>query len=428
MEEEIIAALLEWNPWFEKNEVPQELIGISREYDIVSYLSIPEIKILEGVRRSGKSTLLYKIVQHGVQQGKKVLYVNFDDEALKKYALSDIYHAFLQHSPIDYLLIDEIQHCSEWVPFVRKFYDRRELEQIWITGSNSALIGKEYANLLTGRNIKIPIYPLSFSEYLNFNNIKKTSLPMAKKSEVVIKQLFQNYLTLGAFPAIALRRVFQRELLTNYFEDFLYKDIASRYDVNTTKLKDLAIYLTTNSTKLFSYRNLGNVLGLHPNTVSDYISYMKEIFLFDEVCKFDYSLKSQHNSNKKLYVIDTGLANAVSFRFSADKGRVLENLVYLALKKKNKTAEIYFHRNKKECDFIIKDGITITQAIQVTCSLEDPKTAQREIDGLIDAMQSYKLEKGLILTLSESDTRTIEIDSKIYNIDILPVWKWLLSG
>ena len=139
MSEEIIAALFEWNPWLE-GDFPDELLGIDRDYDIISYLKIPEIKILEGVRRSGKSTLLYQIAKDGLEHGKKVLYINFDDEILKQHSLSDIYYTYLQHGEIDYLLIDEIQQCSEWVPFVRKFYDRKIFDQVWITGSNSSLI------------------------------------------------------------------------------------------------------------------------------------------------------------------------------------------------------------------------------------------------------------------------------------------------
>ncbi len=424
MSEEIIATLLEWNPWFE-NQVPGSLLGIERNYDITSYLSIPEIKILEGVRRSGKSTLLYQIVQQGFSISKNVLYVNFEDEILQKYSLADIYYAFSQRSSIDYLLIDEIQQCHEWVPFVRKLYDRKELEQIWITGSNSSLIKKEYAELLTGRNIKIAISTLAFSEYLKFKDVNNIKLPISKQREAQIKKLFNDYLNMGAFPAIALRSVYQRQLLNSYFEDFLYKDIAGRYDVNISKLKDLAIYLATHSSKMFSYRNIAKLLSLHANTVNDYISHMKEVFLFDEVYKFDYSLKTQYSNDKKIYMIDTGLASAVSFRFSEDKGRMLETLVFNQLKRLGN--DIYFHRGNKECDFIIKDGLDIRECIQVSCSLNDEETKQREIAGLVDAIQTYKTQRNLILTLDESDIIDIEIDNKPYQIFVKPVWRWMLE-
>ena len=424
MTDEIISALLEWNPWLEDG-MPASLIGITREYEVTAYLSIPEIKILEGVRRSGKSTLLYQVIQHANTHGKSALYVNFEDDVLQKYSLSDIYYAFLQKKPVDYLLIDEIQRCKDWVPFIRKFYDRKQLEQIWITGSNSSLIKQEYADLLTGRNIKITISPLSFSEFLAFKKMDQYQLPSSKQRESGIKKLFQEYLNTGSFPAIAQRDVFQRELLVNYFDDFLYKDIASRYDVNVSKLKDLAIYLATNSSQLFSYRNVANTLGLHPSTINDYISHMKEVFLFSEVHKFDYSLQKQHSHDKKNYMIDTGLANSVSFRFSEDKGKMLETLVYNHLKRLG--FDIYFHRDKKECDFIIKQGLEITQAIQVAVTLTDPKTRERELAGIIDAIQCYHPERTIILTLDESETVELTIENKRYSVAVMPVWKWMLS-
>lgn len=420
---EIISALMDWNPWLE-GRFPEKLMGMRREYDLGGYLSIPEIKILEGVRRSGKSTLLYQVVQYAQQEKKAVLYVNFDDEVLKKYALSEIYYAFLEHHTADYLLIDEIQQCKDWVPFIRKMYDRRELEQIWITGSNSSLIKKEYAELLTGRNIKLNIHTLSFREFLNFKGLSDIKLPSSKKQTVAIKSLFEEYLGYGSFPAIALRDVYKRELLNNYFEDFLFKDIATRYDVNTNKLKDLAIFLASNSGKLFSYRKISQALRLHTETVTDYVNYMKDVFLFDEINKYDFSLKKQMGHDKKIYMIDTGLANAMSFRFSEDKGRILETLVYQQLKRLGKS--VYFHRGKKECDFLTKVELEIETAIQVTCSIENPDTREREIAGLVDAIKTYKTKKNLILTLDESKEIEVMIDDAPYKIEVKPVWEWLL--
>lgn len=402
--------------------MPHVLVGIKREYEVLDYLSIPEIKILEGVRRSGKSTLLYQVVQRGFETGKKVLYINFDDDVLGRYSLEDIFYAFLEREAVDYLLIDEVQQCKDWVPFVRKCYDRKELEQIWITGSNSSLIKKEYAELLTGRNIKLSISPLSFAEYIRFKGVEKVNLPVSRKQEATLKRSFDSYLLLGSFPAIALRDVFQRELLNNYFEDFIYKDIATRYDVNVSKLKDLVVYLATHSTKLFSYRKIAGLLGLHANTVNDYISHMKEVFLLDEVYKFDFSLKGQYGTDKKIYWIDTGLANTISFRFSEDKGRMLETTVYRHLRRLSH--EVYFHRGKKECDFVVKRDLEITQAIQVTCSMMDEKTREREVAGLLEAMKAYQLNTGLILTLDEEEQFSVEGD---YTVLVKPVWKWMLE-
>ncbi len=425
MKQSIIKALLDWNPWLEGNQVfPKELLGKERDYQILSYLEIPEIKIIEGARRVGKSTLLYQVLEKTFALDKRVLYINFEDDILKQYPLSTVIEAFQERQDIQYLFIDEIQLCPEWVSYVRKMYDRREMKQIWLSGSNSSLIKQEYATLLTGRNFAIDIYTLSFKEYLAFHDCSVSAFPVTTKKLIEIKRHFNTYLEWGGFPAVALRNIYQRELLNNYFDDFIYKDIASRYDVNLTKLKELGIYLASNCAKLFSYRNIANMLGLHPNTVMDYCGYFKEIFLFKELHKFDFSLKAQLSHDKKIYILDTGLASAVSFRFSEDKGRILENVVFIELlRRKN---QIYFHKQKRECDFLIKKDLDIVEAIQVTQTLTDPATKRREISGLIEALDIANLHQGLILTEEEEGQEQIAENNKVYEIEILPIWKWLL--
>ncbi len=226
---------------------------------------------------------------------------------------------------------------------------------------------------------------------------------------------------MGAFPAVVLRPVLQKELLISYFEDFIYKDIASRHEVNLTKIKELGVYLATNSAKSFSYRGCATALGMHPKTIMDYCSFFFEIFLFHELYKFDYSLKNQIGSDKKIYIADTGLASAISFRFSEDHGRILENAICNELKRCNK--EIYFHKQKYECDFLIKTELKISAAIQVTKSLAYPDVKQREMRGLLEAMQTHHLDEGIILTMDEEGLE-IQDDKQI---KIIPAWKWLLQ-
>ena len=478
MSEEILKSLYDWNPWFE-GEFPEELSGHPRNYDLEPYLQIPEIKILEGARRVGKSTMLYQIMKKLAGEKKNLLYINFEDEILKKYSLGEIVAAYQQKAPVHFLFVDEIQNCHNWVSYIRKVYDCKEISQIWISGSNSTFIKNEFATLLTGRNITINVYPLSFEEYLHFKSIKlgfasfgstdfslegpqcsfnfngrgskplplklnerwgsyseksvsqnlqsrveETKLPLSSKKETAIKNQFRQYLETGAFPAVVLRPVLQKELLINYFEDFIYKDIASRHDVNLVKIKELGLYLATNSAKSFSYRGCASALGMHPKTIMDYCSYFFEIFLFSELYKFDYSLKNQIGTDKKVYIADTGLANAVSFRFSEDQGRILENIVHNELKRRSE--EIYFHKQKYECDFIVKKEFKITQAIQVTKSLNDPEVKNREFRGLIEAMHIYELNEGLILTMDEEGIEKYREEDRHMQIKVLPVWKWLL--
>lgn len=423
MRDEILKTLYDWNPWIE-GVFPKTLAGYPRSYHLEPYLQIPEIKILEGARRVGKSTLFYQIIENLLENKKMVLYVNFEDEVLKKYTLTEIVSIYREIAPLQNLFIDEIQNCKDWVSFVRTAHDRKEIPQIWISGSNSSFIKKEFATLLTGRNITINVFSLSFDEYLNFKSIEWMAPVFSSKKKKEIKDCFLQYLEMGAFPAVALRKVLQKELLINYFDDFIYKDIASRHEVNIIKVKELGIYLATNSAKFFSYRGCAKALGMHPQTVMDYCSYFYEIFLFNELHKFDYSLKNQMGGEKKIYIADTGLANATSFRFSEDLGRMLETAVHNELRRRQKT--IYLHKQKHECDFLIKQGLKITQAIQVTKSLEDPDVKHREYQGLLEAMKTYQLDTGLILTLDEEGHEETQEDGRTIQIEVIPIWKWLL--
>ncbi len=424
MSEEILKSLYDWNPWIEGG-FPKELSGFKRDYFLDPYLEVSEIKILEGPRRAGKSTLLYQIIEKILKHDKGVLYINFEDEILKGFSLGEIVSAYQQTAPINYLFIDEIQNCKAWVPYIRKSYDRKEIPQIWISGSNSSLIKNELATLLTGRNLTIHIYPLSFKEYLFFKSIEVAKLPFSPKKEALIKSSFKNYLEFGSFPAVTLRHVLQKELLINYFDDFIYKDIGSRYDVNPVKIRELGMFLASNSAKSFSYRGIASALGMHANTIVDYCSYFTEIFLFSELYKFDYSLKTQIGSEKKIYSIDTGLASAVSFRFSEDIGRMLENLVYNELRRRGE--EIYFHKQNYECDFLIKKQLTVLNAVQVTLDLGVPEVKKREIRGLLEAMKVHRITRGMILTMDEEGYEEFSVENETLKIDIIPVWKWLLT-
>jgi predicted AAA+ superfamily ATPase len=174
--------------------------------------------------------------------------------------------------------------------------------------------------------------------------------------------------------------------------------------------------------------------------VKNYIDYLESTYLIFQLEKYDYSLKKQIISPKKIYAIDTAFIDIVSFKFSEDLGRLLENIVFIELKRRGN--ELYYHKNKKECDFVIKEGLEIIEAIQVTRSLSDPETRKREIEGLLDAMRSYNLKEGLILTEDEEEMieirdegvenrekilnqkKTQEIIRKIY---VKPIWKWLLE-
>jgi predicted AAA+ superfamily ATPase len=150
MKEEILKSLYDCNRWLE-GKFPAELAGFPMDYKLDQYLQIPEIKVLESARE--KNIIFYRIIKKLLEHDKHVLYINFEDEILKKYTLKEIVSVFRETAPVRHLFIDEIQNCTNWIAFIRKAYDLKEIPQIWISGSN--IFKKEFATLLTGRNITI---------------------------------------------------------------------------------------------------------------------------------------------------------------------------------------------------------------------------------------------------------------------------------
>ncbi len=417
---ELYRTILDWNSWLEDWEVSRELLWIRRDINILEYLHFKEIKILQWARRTWKSTLIYNVINQVYKKNKNILYLNFNDEILAKYDLQEIVEKFMEEKKVEYLFLDEIQSCKNWVSYIRKSYDISQFKQIWITGSNSSLIKRDYSSLFTWRIITLNITWLNFNEFLRFKDFDVGNFNLlSSKKLILIKKLFKEYLNYWSFPEVVLRKSNKKELLINYFEDFIYKDIVWRYNLNSTNVKNLAFYLLTNSSKLFSYRKLAMALDLNNETLSDYLNYFYEIYFFNELRKFDYSYKKQIIWRKKIYSLDIWFLN-LWFNFSHNIWRQLENLVFTELKRRQK--EVFYHMNKKECDFVIQENWKITQVFQVTYSLEDSDTKIREISWLVDAMAYYKLTKWIILTYDEE----YRIENNEYIIEVIPVWKWLL--
>lgn len=424
---EILKILNDWNYW--KKE-PNFISRNTYKNKIENLRNTKEIICLTGIRRSGKSTLLLQEISSLKKKKIKpeqILFINFEDprliELLDDKGLEIIFKAYkelIYNKGEIFLFLDEIQNVKNWEQWVRTKYELKEAN-IYITGSSSKLLSKEIATSLSGRTIQIEVFPLSFKEFLFFKNINiKTKLEIIN-SETTIKKYFNEYLIEGGFPKIVnLDSENKKELLINYFNTIILKDIVSRHNLrDEEKIKKVSYYLLSNITKLYSINNIKKLANISLEATSRYIEYLKEVYLIFELNKFDYSLKKQENSLKKIYTIDIGLANKIAFKFSQDFGRLLENLVFIELKRNNK--EIYYHKNKYECDFLIKDGLKITKAIQVTQELNH-ENKKRELKGLLEAMNNHNLEKGLILTQEEEDE--ISIDNKI--IEIKPIWKWLL--
>ena len=245
-------------------------------------------------------------------------------------------------------------------------------------------------------------------------------LPLVEK-----RQHFSSYLKYGGYPRVVLEENcdLKMQILKNYYETIYLKDIILPNRLrNNSDVVNLLYYLVSNVGNLYSYNRIADVLHISADTVREYIEYAEDAYLLYTLMKFDYSVKKQIANPKKIYAVDTGLVNAVSFAFSENRGKLLENLVFLALKRKY--SDVYYHKEKYECDFVVKDGLAIIKAFQVTLSLKSPETKKREVQGLIEAMETYGLEEGVIITEEESDV--ISIGEKV--IHVMPACEWFFSG
>lgn len=366
-------------------------------------LTLPFAVILSGVRRCGKSTLLRQIMATNASS----YYFNFEDPRATSFELNDfqkLNEIFREeYGEADNYFFDEIQNVEKWELFVRTMLDKKK--HFLITGSNASLMSKELGTRLTGRHLKQELFPFSFCEFLTFSSRKKEA------------QSFGEYMRKGGFPEFL--KYGRSEILQELFNDIIMRDIVVRHKLRSPKvIKEMALFLISNVGVEFSYNNLAKTFNLgSTNSAIAFISYLEDSYLLFTVSKFDYSLKKQAVNPKKAYLIDNGLAEVNSVSFSENKGRMFENCVFLELRRTGK--EIYYFREKKECDFLIKEKNMIVKAIQ-TCYELNEDNKKREIDGLIEAMVKFDLAEGLILTYDQEDE--IEILGK--TIKIKPAWRW----
>lgn len=380
-----------------------------------------EIVVISGIRRCGKSTLLQEIRNNNEE---KDYYLNFDDDRLLHFTVDD-FQTLLElfgemFGKQTTFYFDEIQNIKGWERFVRRLHDYGY--KVYVTGSNASMLSRELGTHLTGRFYQIDLYTFSFLEYLKLKQIgfERNDL-YSTDGKAFLKSEFNNYFKLGGFPAYLIS--LNRSYLKSLFESILYRDVMVRNSLtNEREMLELVHFIASNTSKLISYNSLAKAIGVkNATTVKNYLSFLQDSYLVFLISKYDVSVKKQIHNHKKVYFIDLGLIRELSFQHTENNGRLLENLVFIELRRMDK--EVYYHHRKHECDFVIKEKNAITTAIQVCWSLYDTTTRKRELDGLLDAMEAYNLTEGVILTESEEDE--IVIESK--NIHVLPVWKWLLN-
>ncbi|MFH0817162.1 MAG: ATP-binding protein [Candidatus Micrarchaeota archaeon] len=384
-------------------ELDRSDYGTGREMLKEIELNLPFAIVISGIRRCGKSTLLRQVMKKAEHPN----YFNFEDPQATGFEVSDFQkldEVFREErGESGFYFFDEIQNVQKWELFVRTMLDRKK--HFLITGSNASLLSKELGTRLTGRHLNHELFPFSYKEFLSFTSKKAGA------------ESFGEYLRMGGFPEYL--RHGRTEILQELFSNIIMRDIVVRHKLRSAKtIKEMALYLIGNTGNEFSYNGLAKTFGLGSvNSAVSFVSYLEDSYLLFTVPKFDYSLKKQAVNRKKVYSIDNGLSGANSVSFSSDKGRALENQVFLDLRRTGK--EVFYFRGKRECDFVVKEKNRISAAMQVCYDLNEDNR-EREVGGLVEALEKFGLEEGAILTYNQED----ELKEAGKKIKVKPVWKW----
>jgi predicted AAA+ superfamily ATPase len=416
-------------PAFIKRNVPTDIL---EEGFILS---------LAGVRRGGKTYTFYQIIDNLLQTVPKqnIIYINFEDDRLLPITgneiseILNIYHQHYQYNdkfPI-YLFLDEVQNIPNWDKSVRRILDHEKHVKIAITGSNSKLLSSEISTALRGRTLSSIIFPLSFPEFLRFKQIEiqyTENIAFSPQKNQILR-LFNEYKEYGSFPQVVLSQK-KNQILTEYFRAIFYRDIIERYQIRQIKVFENFLKLVIQSmASRFSFGKIANAMAslgqkVSKTTLIDYMSQVEAAFLAFQIPIWSNNVKDQLQYPRKIFLIDTGLRNAISFRFSDDHGRLLENIVFNQLHRRREN-EIYYYANEQgqEVDFVVKQGIAVTNLIQVCENLADPETRKREIRSLVKAMHEFQMDSATILTHDEHGTESIQDKT----ITLKPVWLWLLE-
>ena len=415
----IRTALIEQQEQFRKLDLGTPRNALTQ---ITTYKDTPHPIIISGLRRSGKSTLLaqlaYKFYPHN-----EYFFINFEDERFLAFIVSDFtkLHELLIElfGNQRVFLLDEIQNVPGWERFVSRMVGNNY--KFYITGSNASLLSRELGTKLTGRYIPVELFPFSWDEYLRF---RKLPLPDINRLTTiqhgVLKNAFSHYLKFGGIPqALQYPKLPIHKTL---YDDILYRDVATRYKISdVTSLKQLAFYLLSNFASLVSYNKLKALLQVGSvNTIKSYIGYLETSWLLFVVNRYAFSVKQQQIANKKIYCVDTGLTKSVAFAFSKNSGKFLENIVFLELRRRH--TDIYYYKTKKdrEVDFYLPRQKIF---IQVSQSIEDAATSDRETSALLEAMEEVGKSSGYIVTENEKDELVFG-DIKIRAVSI---YEWLLT-
>ena len=433
---DIVGILEKWNFWKKDRDTGVERQITGKIYNALEYNKIITIT---GVRRCGKSYILRQLVRNIIENGaanESTLIVNFEEPMFEETDLKMLLRIYESYMEIintgekPDMFLDEIQEVDRWEKFVRSLNEKKEAN-IVITGSSSKLMSAELATILTGRQLTFEIFPLSFGEFLVFKKLKIRSTKDVYLNAAKIKKYVWEYIEHGGFPEIVLieDKEIKSKIVLEYYNTILNRDIIQRYNIRSTeKIKKLAKYYVSNMSSLITYRKLEEFLKIPAETISRFSEHLVTAKLVFFVDRFSFSPKEQERSPRKVYCIDNGFFASIGFRFMENRGKLIENMVAVELKRRqasNPALEIYYWQDyqQREVDFVVKEGKRIGQLLQVCYNPGEFKTKERELKALVKGAEELKCDDLIVITWDYE----AEEKFKDKKVRFLPLWKWLLS-
>lgn len=382
--------------------------------------------VFVGVRQSGKSYMIYQRIQQLLREGHnitKMVYVNFDDERLQLMKSDDLdlilqaYYSMYEEKP--FLFFDEIQNVDGWEFFARRLVNQKY--QVFITGSNAKMLGRDIATTLGGRYWTYNVYPFTFKEYIERQGVYiDNQWTHSMRTKLKVQRLFNDYFNYGGFPEIS-SIVAKRIWLNDIYNKIFFSDIVVRNKIRNENALRLTVRKLAESVKQpTAYNRISNLVKsagviCHPNTVMDFVDCLRDscmVFSLE-----NYALKfSERETIKKHYFVDNGLLHIF---LNDDRTSLLENLCAIHLRQQYGENQLFFYNKNVEVDFYIPEK---KMAIQACYSMRDVLTFEREVNALLKFHLYEPLEKAYIITFDEE--KTVVRDD--ITIDVMPIWKWLL--
>lgn len=444
MDRDVLNTLLTtWNPHFTDPSKGKWVGTVPRDKyldRIKKLMDLRHVLILTGVRRAGKSTIMHQLMAHLIQEknvpAKNIVYLFLEDILVQQYLmqgwklLEDLYNFYLEtYNPQGkvYLFLDETQGVKDFNRWISSKYERQESVKFILSGSRRSLVESESATVLTGRNVQIDVYPLNFYEYLLIKGVKVEgeanieSLRQANfsRSSSILHHL-GNYLKEGGYPEIVLAEDedVKRALASGYYRDTVTRDVVVPNGVrNQQEIEVLGLQIMSDFTKTHTYSSLSRPQKLSIETTKAYIDYFERAYLFFESKRFSYKTKETQDIQRarKIYVVDNGLRNFNVPLLRPDLGQCAENIVYMELKKQAQA--IHYWKGKREIDFVTMSPALAFYNVSYTDQLHE-----REILGMVEGLQEFNLDKGVVLTKNYSGTKKVEGKT----VEFVPLWAWLI--